>query len=50
MDNATSLGGKSDEEGGFKYYVKRSMLESQQATRDKYAAQMREYRLQKHEC
>ena len=46
MDNATSLGGKSDEEGGFKYYVKRSMPESQRATHDKYAAQMREYRSQ----
>ena len=46
MDNATSLGGKSDEEGGFKYYVKRSMPESQRATHDKYVALMQECRSQ----
>lgn len=44
MANASSLGGKSDDQGGFKYFVKRSRPESQRALRDKYADEVRRYR------
>ena len=46
MGNASSLAGKQDAAGGFKYYVKRSRLEAQRALHDKYNDEARGYREQ----
>ena len=46
MNNASKLKGKSDQEGGFKYYVKRSKPEPFCAVHEKYAQQVKQYREQ----
>ena len=46
MNNATRLGGKKDQEGGFKYYVRRSMPEGHRASRDKHLKEVQKYRIE----
>ena len=45
MNNVFKLAGKKDQEEGFKYYVRRCRPESHRAVRDKYAAEVRQYKL-----
>ena len=46
MNNATRLGGKKDQEGGSKYYVRRSMPEGHRASWDKHAKEVQRYRIE----
>ena len=45
MDKVSILGGKSDEAGGFKYYVKRSLPEPHRALKDRFSNQIKKYRI-----